>query len=185
MRYLLVVALPLLAGCEGWFSVVPQSAPANQKVVIGGLPDQRPFFGKVERMIDGQTGDFLLATCGCGEWRALVQMTDGSQWQFPVNFFTESGLANLSSDAQVYGREEDKAMQGLVQALDGHLTGDTEKGMLNHRVDAFRGDMHGTDITACVRCHVGDDPIYPRPPTHPVYVPGVTNCFDCHDVTIE
>lgn len=185
MRILLIASLPLLAGCNNWFSVVPKEAPANQKVVIGGLPDQRPFFGKVERMIDGQTGDFLLATCGCGEWRALVQMTDGSQWQLPVNFFTESGLADLTSDAQVYGREEDKALLGLVQAMDGHLTGDTEKAMFNYRVDAFRGETHTTDITACVRCHIGDDPIFPRPPTHPVYVPGVTNCFDCHEVNIE
>ncbi len=185
MRFLVIVTLPLLTGCTNWFSVVPKEAPVNKQPVIGGLPDQRPYFGKVERMIDGQTGDFLLATCSCGEWRTLVQMSDGSQWQFPVVFYTDSGFADATTDVEVFGREDDKAMLGLIQASDGHLTGDSEKSSLNFRVDAFRGDAHTNDITACIRCHIGDDPIFPRPPTHPPYVPGVTNCLTCHPVNID
>jgi len=185
MRYGLLVVLPLLTGCNSWFSVVPKDPPANQKVVIGGLPNQGPFFGKIERMIDGKTGDFLLATCGCGEWRALFQLEDGSQWQLPVNFYTETGLADLTSDSQVYGREEDRALLGLIQELDGHLTANTERGMLNYRVDAYRGPTHTNDANTCVRCHVGDDPVFPQPPNHPAFQLDPPNCLMCHTVEIE
>jgi len=185
MRLLFVALLPLLAGCDAWFSVVPKEPPANEKVVIGGHPNQSPFFGKIERLIDGQTGDFLLATCGCGEWRALFQMTDGSQWQLPVNFYTQTGMADLNSDAKVYGREEDRALMGFIQSLDGHLTADTERSMLNYRVDAYRGPTHSDDATTCVRCHVGSNAVFPQPPTHPAFQLDPPNCLSCHTVVIE
>lgn len=182
-RYFVTLAVSVLA-CNAFPAVIPMDAPADMKIVIGGIADVRPFFGQTSKADGTYAGDFLLATCGCGDWRILLSDPDGSQAQFPVNFYSAdtyspSGLVTL------FGRVDTNAALGAIDQNAGALTGDLEHNLNYRKFSATRGEAHTQEIKACVMCHIGDNPIWPRPPTHPVYVSGVTDCFTCHTVNIK
>jgi len=185
MKKLAVCALTLVLACNVIPALSPLEEPTDMNIVVGGIADVRPYFGKLTRPITSQeSGNFLLATCGCGEWRILLQNTDGTQHQFPIQFYT-NGDYSPDGLVKIFGSEDDKEALGDIDQAAGDLSGSLDLGSLRYRFSAARGEGHDLEIQACVMCHVGDDPIWPRPPTHPVYVPGVTDCFNCHTVTIN
>jgi len=184
MKRYAIFGLTLILACNALPVIIPLTEPEGN-TVVGGIADVRPYFGRTVRPLTSEeAGDFLLATCGCGEWRVLLQNDDGTQYQFPVSFFA-NGDYSLSKPVTVFGSEEDKVALGEVDQEAGVVSGNVDLNRERLRFSAERGDSHALEIQACVLCHVGDNPIWPRPPTHPVYVPGVTDCFSCHTITIE
>jgi len=184
MKRFALFGLTTLVACNVLPSVFPLEEPEGS-AVIGGMADVRPLFGKTIRPLTSEeVGAFMLATCGCGDWRVLMQNNDGTQYQFPVHFFA-TGTYAPTGPVTVFGREESKAALGQVDQDDGVVSGHLDLNGERLGFSAQRGDSHALEIQACVLCHAGDNPISPRPPTHPVYVPGVTDCFSCHTVTID
>ncbi|HUN82682.1 MAG TPA: hypothetical protein VMV81_14350, partial [Phycisphaerae bacterium] len=163
-------------------SAVPAGPPTDMTVVTGGISDVRPFFGTTTGPDGTANADFLLATCGCGYWRILIQNTDGSQVQFPINFYTDNTYVPTGS-VTVFGRDENGAALGSLDQDGGTVGGRVELSKLPRQFSAVRGDAHSQEVKACVMCHVGDNPIYPRPANHPVQ--GVSDCFQCHNVVIK
>ena len=156
--------------------------------VQGGITDARPYFGTMSSVAwngaEQPAGDFMLATCGCGDWRVLLTEADGSQTQFPVSFYTDGPYVPTGS-VTVFGREGENAARGTLDQDAGSLTGDLELSQNRRQFTAQRGEAHGSDVQACVKCHIGENPIFPQPPGHIPYVPGVTNCFECHTLNIQ
>jgi hypothetical protein len=163
-------------------NTVPAGPPTDMAVVTGGISDVRPFFGTTSNPDGTANADFLLATCGCGYWRILIENTDGSQVQFPVNFYTSDAYVPTGA-VTVFGRDENGAALGSLDQDGGTVGGSVELGKLPRQFSAVRGDAHSQEVKACVMCHVGDNPIYPRPANHPVQ--GVSDCFQCHKVVIK
>lgn len=184
MKRFLLFGLTLLVACNTLPALFPLIEPEGAPV-IGGMADVKPMFGKAVRPLNSEEiGTFMVATCGCGDWRMLLQKQDGAQYQLPVHFYTNETYSP-SGPIAVFGREDTKAALGQVDQDAGHVSGDLDIDGERFQFSAQRGDSHALEIQACVLCHVGDNPISPRPPTHPVYVPGVTDCFSCHTVTID
>ena len=42
-------------------------------------------------------GDFLLGTCGCGEWKVLIRQKDGTQAQADVRFYSKGDYSPTGS----------------------------------------------------------------------------------------
>src|ERR1043166_649871 len=167
-------------GCNLIPQPIPIDPPADLQVVVGGMTDQRPYFGTA-RSIGADDATFLLATCGCGDWRILIQNPDGTQVQLPVHFYT-SGDYVPTGPITVFGRDSNTAAIGTVDQDGGNVSGSIELTSFARNFSAIRGDAHSQSIQACAMCHVGDNPIFPRPANH---VPGVTDCFNCHTVNIQ
>lgn len=174
-----------LVGCNIVPAFITPPA-ANLKVIPGGIGDVRPYFGDL-RLAEGDDlseAAFLLASCGCGDWRVLVQPHDGgAQQQFPIKFYNTTGDYDDPSDVTVYGADGEipAEFSGILQQLPGQLDARMTKGDARYSVSALRGEAH-TTVTACGMCHLGDDPIYPLPETHPKkYLTDPTVCLECHD----
>lgn len=185
-RYGKFALLALLPGC-GVFQMlfpIPGSLP-DLKAIIGGPTDQRPYFGTVST-VDGSNADFLLATCGCGEWRVLIQdAKNNTQWQFPVNFYTNDGQDRPDGDVTVFGKGDTTGILATLHQMNGTLDGRTDRNESIYLIDATRTETHTDDATACVKCHIGEDPIWPQPPNHPQFQLNPPNCLSCHTVVIE
>lgn len=171
-------------GCESLAFLSPLTLPDGLSTIPGGVADGRPYFGKSYDGFNTEKGLFVLATCGCGDWRVLVKDDDGSQVQFPIRFYT-SGPYDPAGEVTFFGEEEGMAALGTVDQNTGATTGSVDLQLFRRRFTAERRETHTNDIEACIICHIGTDPIYPQPETHPPYVEGVTNCLQCHEVVIE
>lgn len=178
------MTLVCLSACDGLAIFAPLMLPDSYSRVSGGIADGRPFFGKTYDALNLERGDFLLATCGCGDWRVLIRDDDGRQKQFAVSFY-DTGEYDPAGEVVLFGREEELAALGAVQQSDGTATGSLDLSIFRRSFSAERRETHTNDIEACILCHIGEDPIYPQPEGHPVYQPGVTNCLNCHEVNIN
>ena len=99
LRRSLFAILILFVGCSTVGATL-LTLPTGLSPVVGGIADHRPYFGKFKAAPDNSEGDFLLATCGCGDWRVLMSTADGKQWQFPVRFYS-TGDYQLTGDVKV------------------------------------------------------------------------------------
>lgn len=176
--------LVLIAACDAVSFLSPLSLPDGLSRVSGGVADARPFFGKSFDAADQEMGQFLLATCGCGDWRVLLKDSNGDQRQFAVSFY-DTGEYDPMGEVTFFGREGDVGALGTVDQATGATSGQVDLPVFRRRFSAERRETHSNDIEACILCHIGDDPIYPQPETHPAYVEGVTNCLECHTVVIN
>ncbi|MFN0135724.1 MAG: hypothetical protein ACKVS9_06350 [Phycisphaerae bacterium] len=164
----------LLAGCPNTPDLLPfaiQEPTADQKIVPGGISNLTPFFGKFKRYEDQQeAGDFLLGSCGCGDWRVLFRDADGDQTQFPVGFYT-AGEYQPTGEVLTYGTAEgtNDVFSGTIDQDTGDLTATARVSSLERGIEVARVDIHGGGgtVLACIMCHLGDDPIYPLDETHP------------------
>jgi hypothetical protein len=181
MRRVAFVVLTVIAGCGVFPQPLPEEPDPSLRIV-GGIADSRPYFGTVDSA-SNETGEFLLASCGCGEWRVLVADSAG-QRQFPVQFYA-GGADPFAEDVTVYGREDDKAILALLRQSSGQASGEVHNAGQMQTFTAQRGEAHTEDARACVRCHVGEDPIWPQPEGHPAFTLDPANCLDCHEVVID
>lgn len=183
-RYLWLTIVLALPACDAVSFLSPLALPDGLTRVKGGVADARPYFGKSYDAANNEIGRFLLATCGCGDWRVLLKDNNGDQRQFPVSFY-DMGEYDPQAAVTFFGRDGDLAALGTVEQADGTAVGDLDLPIFRRTFAADRRETHENDIEACILCHIGDDPIYPQPPTHPAYEPGVTNCLECHEVVIN
>jgi hypothetical protein len=173
----------LIVGCDVFtaFITLPDAALT---IVPGGLSDTRPYFGKYRRadMPDADLGTFMLASCGCGDWRVLFKPDDGSpQTQFPIAFYT-SGEYSPTGEIFVYGSEESNRFSGSVNQDVGALDAHAEMLSSRYLAVAGRAAIQEQTVDACLLCHVGDDPIWPLPETHPQkYKTNPRVCLECHE----
>jgi hypothetical protein len=175
-------------------ATAPLSLPTGLSPVAGGIADQRPYFGRFKTAPDDSEGDFLLATCGCGDWRVLLSTADGKQWEFPVRFYSV-GDYQPTGDVTVFGQTDTEALLGTVHQDAGLADGLSIRNAIVRKFSAKRSETHTNDASSCVKCHVGDNPIRPQSPDHPSRCTGgVTtgcftvdppNCLSCHTVVIK
>ena len=181
----LAVIAAAAAGCD-LFTIFIQ-APTNLDVIVGGPSNIQPFFGRVRTadLANRDIGDFLLSTCGCGDWRAVVAYDDGTlRHQFPVKFYTTGEYVPTGS-ITVFAQDDPAALLGAVDQDAGTADGRVEINAVRMTFTSARGENHDV-VNACVYCHIGDDPIYPLPDTHPPdYLEESTSCLECHSVTGE
>ena len=180
------VGLLFLIGCGNDLFAPFIVAPAEKDIVIGGISNLQPFFGTLQCLPESKTdnGVFLLASCGCGDWRVRISPAGKPQTQLPVRFYT-SGPYSTTGPVTFYGIESGNRARGTVDQDGGIAAGHIEVTDLLHAYSGERGDAHSQAIQACVMCHIGENPIWPQPAGHPVYVPGQTDCFSCHTVVIQ
>jgi len=193
LRRSLFAILILFAGC-GTVGAAPLTLPTGLSLVVDGIADQRPYFGKFKAAPNNSGGDFLLASCGCGNWRVLMSTADGKQWQFAVRFYSTADY-QPTGDVTVFGQTDTEALRGTI-----HQDAGLTEGLSNHntialRFLATRGETHTNVASGCVKCHIGDNPIRPQAPDHPPRCAGgVTtrcftvdppNCLSCHTVAIK
>ncbi len=153
--------------------------------IIGGVADTRPYFGTLKTPAGQTVGEFMLATCGCGDWRVLLTTHDGQeQWQFPVLFYSTSAAYDPNADVAVFGEDGRSGVSGYVSQSGGSSSGRARRGLALFTFESQRGESHASDATACVKCHIGEDPIYPQPDNHPHFEPDPPNCLSCHNVVI-
>ncbi len=191
MLPILTVGCTVLPGVPlppGETIVIPDniSLPADMTIVPGGIGDTRPYYGrfKTKDSAEQEVGDFLLASCGCGEWRALASPDDGSpDGSLVVSFYT-TGDYVPTGQVVVYGEEEDKALRGIVDQDTGETEGRLQLGANQMLYTATRGEQHTDSAKACVMCHVGEDPVWPMPDTHTTdHQLDPPNCLiSCHEV---
>ncbi|MCB9856646.1 MAG: hypothetical protein H6818_13270 [Phycisphaerales bacterium] len=182
--WLTALCVAIVGACNVTFLLPPLAAPQDTTPVVGGIVDTRPMFGKTIAPDGAEIGEFLLATCGCGDWRILIQDADGRQEQCAIRYFT-TGEYESEGDIAFFGDEDTIRALGVVNQTTGDASGDVDVDIFRRRFSATRREVHTDDIEACILCHIGSNPIYPQPPEHTPYIEGMTNCFDCHDVVIE
>jgi len=189
----LFAILILFVGCST-VGAAPLTLPTGLSPVVGGIADQRPYFGKFKAALDNSEGDFLLASCGCGDWRVLMSTADGKQWQLPVRFYS-TGDYQPTGDVKVFGQSDMEVLLGTVHQDTGLTDGLSHHNTIALKFSATRGETHTNDASACVKCHIGDNPIRPQPPNHPsrcaggvttgCFTVGPPNCLSCHTVVIK
>jgi hypothetical protein len=186
MKRVVFAGLFCIVGCTATDLFAPFIVPPEEtQPVVGGLADLRPYIGRLQlcENVPIDRGLFMLASCGCGNWRVLFQPNDGSkQVQFPIAFFT-NGEYQTTGEVAVYGLEEAKQIgfSGRVNQDAGTITGKAMSGLFRAHASAARGDGHAQPVDACILCHLGDDPVFPLPDTHPDrYKTNPRVCLDCH-----
>lgn len=185
-RYVLCLVIAT-AGCDAL--PIPILPPDGKIPVIGGISNTQPFLGTYKpaglNLSGAPGGTFLLASCGCGDWRVLFKPDDGSaQEQFAVHFFSD-GAYLPDTPVTVFGKNEttSRTIGGTVNQASGAFTGRAENLLRFQSISATRGNAHNLAVEACGLCHIGEDSIYPLPPTHPdKYKTNPLVCFDCHTV---
>lgn len=182
-KLLWFMPLVIAVGCNIFPEVFIAPPGTDLNPVLGGLSNTDPFFGRyrLANAPDVDMGDFLLASCGCGDWRVLFSPTDGGQKvQFPIQFYT-AGEYSLSGDVLVHGVEDYKAAGGTVHQDFGSFEGKAEIALAKYLMSAERSNAHLQPVDACGLCHIGEDSIFPLPPTHPQkYKTNPRVCFECH-----
>jgi hypothetical protein len=156
-------------------------------MVPGGMANTSPYFGEY-RLASASShgtelGDFLLASCGCGDWRVLFRPNDGSpKTTFPVQFYT-SGEYSPMGPIDIYGKDGSNEAAGTVDQDAGQFAGRSQTPAGQFVMEAVRGSAHTASVEACGLCHIGDDSVYPLPPTHPdKYKTNPLVCLECHTV---
>lgn len=183
----LVIGLTGAACVLVWSCGMPPTiqAPAGEAVVAGGITDQRPYFGQLKGSGADDSTQFVLATCGCGEWKALVSEDNGGkQLEFDVRFYSAAPYVETGA-VNVYGQENDNGLTGTVDQDSGAASGNIKLGTLFAQFSAQRGTNHQDQAQACILCHTGDKPISPLAASHPAYQTAPANCLDCHQVVVE
>jgi hypothetical protein len=180
---LAIIAVCLLIGGCGVVSpfILP---PDGLSQIIGGLSDARPYYGRVSPadLPDQPVGDFLLASCGCGEWRALVTLDDASPRASLIARFYTPADDTQSVVVTVHGDDGTNALRGVVESDKGESSGRVAIGASQLSFQATRGESHTDSADTCVLCHIGDDTIWPLPETHTTQVLiDPPNCLDCHE----
>ena len=193
LRRSLFAILILFVGCST-VGAAPLTLPTGLSLVVGGIADLRPYYGKFKAAPGNSEGDFLLAGCGCGDWRVLMSTADGKQWQFPVRFYS-TGDYQPTGDVKVFGQSHTEALLGTVHQDTGLTDGLSDHNTIALKFSATRGETHSNVASVCVKCHIGDNPIRPQAPDHPSRCAGgVTtgcftvdppNCLSCHTVVIK
>lgn len=194
MKRILFIGLSILAiaGCPDMTPPpafkIAQPADGTQ-VVPGGITNLEPYFGKYKRFDDDtEVGDFLLGSCGCGDWRVLFRDSNGDQTQFPVAFYT-AGDYQPTGEIVAFGEPvgTTDSFSGTVDQDTGKLIANARVGSLESSIEAARTDIHGGGgtVQACIMCHIGDDPIYPLPDDHPGNARRIEAgrddvCLECH-----
>lgn len=154
--------------------------------IVGGIADDRPYFGALKMPPGFDVWKFMLATCGCGNWRVLMSTRDGGQrWQFPVQLFTSRAPYDLSEDVAVFGHDGEDPVSGTLSQSSGRFSGVARRGIGRFAFDSRCAENHANDASACVKCHIGDDPICPQPNGHPHFELDPPNCLTCHQVGIN
>jgi len=182
MRRFLIVPLCLTLACN--ILPITVSPPTNVTAIVGGITDQRPFFGKIGWPIASADSELVLATCGCGEWKAYVkQSADADAIEFDLQFFTPGDYVPTGS-VTVYGMENGNGLSGNIDQDSGAASGNLALGDFKTFFSAQRGDKHQDQVEACALCHTGTAPISPLAADHPAYTLSPANCLDCHQVVI-
>lgn len=175
--------MTIVVGCNIFPSFVITPPSPNMNTVVGGLSNTDPFFGtyRLANAPNVVVGDFLLGSCGCGDWRVLFRPTDGGpQVQFPVQFYT-NGEYSPFGDVLVHGSTDYNVAGGMAHQDEGFFEGKAELALARYTMSGNRGDAHLLAVDACGMCHIGEDPIWPLPPTHPQkYKTNPRVCFECH-----
>lgn len=183
MRNAAAAVLVLLTSCRlaPWLEI---ERPAGD-TIIGGVADTRPYFGTLKTPAGQTVGEFVLATCGCGDWRVLLTaQRSKEQWQFPVLFYSTSSAYDPHADVAVFGNDGNSAVSGIVSQSGGSASGRARRGLALFTFESGRGESHTSDATACVKCHIGEDPVYLQPDNHPRVELSPPNCLTCHKVVI-
>lgn len=193
LRRSLFAILILFVGCSTVGTPL-LTLPTGLSPVVGGISDQRPYFGKFKVVPDNSEGNFLLAGCGCGDWRVLMSTADGKQWQFPVRFYS-TGDYQPNGDVTVFGQTGTESLLGTVHQDAGLADGLSGHNKIELKFSATRGETHTNDASYCVKCHIGDNPIRPQSLNHPSRCAGgmttgcftvnPANCLNCHTVAIK
>ncbi len=185
MRYAALLLVLFAVGCGG--APDPTVPAQTSPQMLGGLSDARPFFGRVSKAISPsqEVGDFALASCGCGSWRAVVLSDDGHEHtQVDVQFRTADGTEVLTPSSTVVfsGERSGIAIEGTVNQASGTATGRMRIVQDELVFSAVRSEAHTARTSTCLMCHTGDDPLWPLPSWHPVYQKNPPNCLICHPV---
>ena len=183
MRRLLLLGLAVPLACN----VLPItiSSPTDLTAVVGGITDQQPFFGTVGWPVAVDGSQLVVATCGCGDWRALVKPSqDGDPVQFVVQFFTAGDYA-ASGPITVFGQDSGNGLSGTIDQDSGAANGTLVLGDFKTFFSAQRSDEHQSQAEACALCHTGPIPVFPLPSTHPNYQLNPPNCLSHHQVNIS
>jgi len=180
-RRLLSMILFAFGGCgtdPASFIVAPRETDA----VSGGITNLQPYMGRLQSSANASSdmGQFMLASCGCGDWRVLLIPNDGNaKTQFPVTFYS-NGDYQPTGEVAVYALDGQTGFSGMVDQDAGTLSGRALNGSFRAFVSATRGgDVHAQPVDACVLCHLGDDPVLPLPDWH------VTNYYDYPEVCLH
>ena len=182
-RRLACLVAAALVGCN----VIPPFivAPDGMTIVPGGPMNVAPVFGRFAQpdCPDKKLGDFLLASCGCGDWRAVFAKDDGTlRMQFPVRFYSEGDYVERGAIA-LYGDEAESVASGTLDQDAGVVSGHAEIAIERFVFSATRGTNHTDAVRMCVYCHLGQDPVWPRPESHPPdQQDDAYACLDCHSV---
>jgi hypothetical protein len=193
LRRSLLAILILFVGCRT-VGTVSLTLPTGLSPIVGGIADQRPYFGKFKSASDNSEGDFLLATCGCGDWRVFMSTADGKQWQFPVRFYS-IGDYQPTGDVTVLGQTDMEALLGTIHQDAGLAEGLSDYNTIVLKFSATRHETHNNEASSCVKCHIGDNPIRPQSLDHPplcaadvttgCFTVDPPNCLRCHTVVIK
>jgi hypothetical protein len=198
IRLAMTLTVALCFAIFGLFTITAGTAsltlPVGLSPVVGGIADQRPYFGKIKMAPDDSEGDFLLATCGCGDWRVLLSTSDGKQWEFPVRFYSTGDYQPIG-DVTVFGQTGTDVLLGTLHQDTGLADGLSVHNAIALKFSATRGETHTNDASSCVKCHVGDNPIRPQSPDHPsrcaggvttgCFIVDPPNCLSCHTIAIK
>lgn len=183
MKRVYFIVLLGVVGCGTDYFAPFITAPTEKDIVIGGIADLHPFIGRVQCNDNASSdmGLFMLASCGCGDWRVLVQPNNGAkQFQFPILFYSDGDYAT-SGEVAVYAVDGQEGFSGRVDQDAGTVGGRVQNGFFRGFTSAARGDAHAQPVDACILCHLGDDPVFPLPDTHPqAYKTNPRICLDCH-----
>lgn len=182
LRRAWIILIASLTGCDVLFPFI--APPQNMTVILGGPAATQPFFGRFRPAEGGaEVGDFVLASCGCGDWRAVLAADDGTApEQFPVRFFTAGDYVPTGS-VVVYAEEDTRALSGTIDQDQGVVEGRARLDVRRYTFAATRSTDHGAAVRTCAFCHLGADPIWPLPETHPPdYLRDPTICLDCHSL---
>jgi hypothetical protein len=176
--------LVIVVGCNLFPSAL--TPPEGLTLVPGGISNTQPYFGNYKLAgADVSRGTFMLASCGCGDWRVLFKPDDGSaQTQFPIQFYS-LGDYKPTGSITIFGQDDlsGVAVSGTADQDGGLFTGQSQAGLSLSDIAAMRGDAHELSVKACGLCHIGDDAIYPLPPWHPPkYKTNPLVCLECHSV---
>lgn len=186
MRFVMLGLAVIIVGCNVFPTFITQ--PDGLNIIPGGIANTSPFFGSFKLAASDSSaasplGVFMLASCGCGDWRVLLRSTDGTtQRQFPVQFYS-LGEYKTTGVVTVYGESEGELVSAQLDQDAGLVMGRSTNTFGNTDVAALRGSAHDQEVDACGYCHLGDDPIWPLPPQHPPkYKTNPRVCFECHSV---
>ncbi|UCG15360.1 MAG: hypothetical protein JSV19_08670 [Phycisphaerales bacterium] len=187
MQRLSLGLLLLVLGCHA--PPAPSSSSGEPEATLpdGGLEATYPFFGRMKTADPAdqefrESGDFMLARCGCNCWRVLVSQDDGSvRAQFLVHFSWQEHEASAAK-VHVLGEDNGTTLSGIVDQNTGLTEGRMLIGPYAMVFAAGRSEEPADKVKTCVMCHVGEAPPWPLPSHHPQYEADPPTCLRCHPV---